>query len=219
LSVFYQLEDHALGKYGNDRALVFEGRTWTYKELYQTTLKYGTWLKTRYNIKPKEVVAMDFTNSEKFIFVWLGLWAIGAKPAFINYNLTGKALAHCIRVSTTRLVLVDPEIQQNITQEVQDELSGVQFETFSPELEAEVMSTTGVREDDAARAEDKAQNMAILIYTSGYVHLTSLISWNCLLRTYPWGCLQSPTSTGTLWPVIKYANSEPVQLASLKVQS
>lgn len=114
---------------------------------------------------------MDFMNSEKFIFLWLGLWAIGAKPAFINYNLTGKALAHCIRVSTTRLVLVDLEIEHNVTQEVKDELSRVQFETFSPELEAEAMTTKGVREDDAVRAEDKASNMAILIYTSGCVSL------------------------------------------------
>jgi hypothetical protein len=100
LNVFYGLEDHALGKQANTILLIFEGRQWTYKEVYQTALKYGTWLKTRYNIKPKEVVAMDFVNSEKFIFLWLGLWAIGAKPAFINYNLTGKALHQSLDCST-----------------------------------------------------------------------------------------------------------------------
>jgi acyl-CoA synthetase (AMP-forming)/AMP-acid ligase II len=183
LSVFYMLEDHALGKRGNDRALVFEGRQWTYKEVYDTVLKYGTWMKKKYNIKPKEIVAMDFMNSEKFLFVWLGLWAIGAKPAFINYNLTGKALSHCIRVSASRLCLFDPQIQQHVTQEVLDDLPGVQFEAFSPELEAEVMATNAVREKDSVRAEDKSQNMAILIYTSGTTGLPkgAVVSWNKIL--------------------------------------
>lgn len=179
LSYFYVLENHALGKHANDVGLIFEGKQWTYKEIYQIALKTGTWLKTKYDIKSKEIVAMDFMNSEKFVFLWLGLWAIGAKPAFINYNLTGKALAHCIRVSTSRLIFYDPQISGNDTQEVRDELPGVQFELFSPELEAEIAATEGVREDDASRAEDKASNMAILIYTSGTTGLPkgAIVSW------------------------------------------
>lgn len=183
LNLFYQLEEHALGKQANTVMLIFEGRQWTYKEAYQTAVKYGTWLKIKYSIKPKEVVAMDFVNSEKFIFIWLGLWAIGAKPAFINYNLTGKALAHCIRVSTARITLVDLNIEDKITQEVRDELPNVQFQTFSPELEAEVMSTEGVREPDDARTDDKSHNMAILIYTSGTTGLPkgAIVSWKKIL--------------------------------------
>jgi acyl-coenzyme A synthetase/AMP-(fatty) acid ligase len=183
LNVFYKLEEHALGKRANHVLLIFEGRQWTYKEVYQTALKYGTWLKTRYNVKPKEIVAIDFVNSEKFIFIWLGLWAIGAKPAFINYNLTGKALAHCIKVSTARLLLVDPGIQDKVTQEVQNELPSVKCEIFGPELEAEVMSTEGVREPDIVRTDDKSQNLAILIYTSGTTGLPkgAIISWTKIL--------------------------------------
>jgi acyl-coenzyme A synthetase/AMP-(fatty) acid ligase len=183
LNLFYQLEDHALGKQANHIALIFEGRQWTYKEVYQTALKYGTWLKTRYSVKPKEIVAMDFVNSDIFIFVWLGLWAIGAKPAFINYNLTGKALAHCIRVSTARLILVDFDIRDKITQEVQDELPNVQFQIFDPQLEAEAMSTKAVREPDKVRTDDKAHNLAILIYTSGTTGLPkgAIVSWKKIL--------------------------------------
>ena len=56
-----------------------------------------------------EIVAMDFVNSEVFVWVWFGLWSIGAKPAFLNYNLTGKPLVHTVKTSTARLVLVDEE--------------------------------------------------------------------------------------------------------------
>lgn len=168
LNLFYVLEDYALKKKTADNiCLIFEGRQWTYKEVYQTVLKQGTWLKKNYGIKPQDIVVMDFMNSEKFIFMWLGIWSIGAKPAFINYNLTGKALAHCIRVSTSKIVFVDPEVQTNVTQEVRDELPGIQFEVFTPQLEAEVATIEPVRVPDADRAESKRQGMAIVIYTSG----------------------------------------------------
>jgi acyl-CoA synthetase (AMP-forming)/AMP-acid ligase II len=179
LSLIYVLEEHAKGKLANEVFLVFEGRQWTYKETYETALKYGTWFKTKFGVKSKEVVAMDFMNGEKFLFVWFGLWSIGAKPAFLNYNLTGKALAHCIGVSTARLVLVDPEFQNNIPQEVRDELSSIKFEIFTPELEAEVMCTEAVRVEDSELSENLAQNMAILIYTSGTTGLPkpAIVSW------------------------------------------
>lgn len=64
---------------------------------------------------------MDFVNSEVFIWVWFGLWSIGAKPAFINYNLTGKPLVHTIKTSTARLVLVDEEGKDNFQEEVLQE--------------------------------------------------------------------------------------------------
>jgi hypothetical protein len=179
LNLFYVLEDYANGKLADHALLIYNGRQWTYKEVYEIALKYGTWLKTRYKVKSKEIVAMDFMNGEKFIFIWLGLWSIGAKPAFINYNLTGKALAHCVKVSMTRLILVDPEIQHNVTKDVRDDLPDVQFVLFSPEIEAEAMSTDGVREPDSCRTETKSQNMAMLIYTSGTTGLPkgAIVSW------------------------------------------
>lgn len=185
LNGFYVLEDHAKGKLANNVFLIYEGKQWTYKETYEIALKYGTWFKTKYGIKSKEVVAMDFMNSEKFIFIWFGLWAIGARPAFINYNLTGKALTHCVGVSTSRLLLVDPQVQDNVTQEVRDELSNVQFEILTPDLEAEVMSTDGIRVPDSERSETLGQNMAILIYTSGTTGLPkgAIVSWRKVVIT------------------------------------
>lgn len=179
LNLFYVIEEHAKGKLANEVFIVFEGKKWTFKETYDAALKYGTWFKTKYGVKSKEVVAMDFMNGEKFLFVWFGLWSIGAKPAFINYNLTGKALAHCINVSTTRLILVDPQVQDKVTQEVRDELPKVQFEFFTADLEAEVMSTEAVRVADSELTETLAQNMAILIYTSGTTGLPkpAIVSW------------------------------------------
>jgi acyl-CoA synthetase (AMP-forming)/AMP-acid ligase II len=72
-------------------------------------------------VQKEEVVAIDFVNSEVFIWVWFGLWSIGAKPAFINYNLTGAPLFHTVRTSTARLVLVDKSGQENFKESVMAE--------------------------------------------------------------------------------------------------
>lgn len=100
--------------------LVYEEKSWTYKEVYDIVLKYGTWLKTTYAIAPKEIVAMDFMNSPLFIFLWMGIWSIGATPAFINYNLTGDPLVHSVKSSAARILFVDPEVKTQFTREVVD---------------------------------------------------------------------------------------------------
>ena len=179
LNLFYVLEAHALGKQANAVFIIFEGKQYTYKETYDLVLKYGTWLKTKHNVQSKEVVAMDHMNSANFIFLWFGLWSIGAKPAFINYNLSGKALAHCVTSSTARLFLVDPELSANIDDDLRASLVGVHIEVLTPSIGAEILSTVEAREPDTSRSEDKAQNMAALIFTSGTTGLPkpAIVSW------------------------------------------
>ena len=83
-------------------------------------LRYGTWFKNR-GVEKDEIVAMDFVNSDSFIWVWFGLWSIGAKPAFINTGLSGKSLVHSIKTSTARLVLVDQEAKDKFDESVMRE--------------------------------------------------------------------------------------------------
>ncbi|KAF2032216.1 acetyl-CoA synthetase-like protein [Setomelanomma holmii] len=117
LNVFYELEAHAQSSRANHPWIIFQGNTWTYAQAYDIVLKYGVWLKHK-GVEKDDIVAMDFINSEVFIWVWFGLWSIGARPAFINYNLTGKPLIHTIKTSTARLVLVDEEGKDKFTEEV-----------------------------------------------------------------------------------------------------
>ena len=177
VNLFYKLEEHAHSKHTADRTfLVYEGKSWTFKETYDIVLKYGTWMKTTYGIGPKEVVALDFQNSAQFLFVWFALWAIGANPAFINYNLTSKPLLHCIKTSSARIVFVDEGVKSQFSSEVLDELSSTSFRNGKGCVEVvyvgedvgnKVMTVQGAREPDSSRAGVEGLQMAILIYTSG----------------------------------------------------
>jgi len=187
-NLFYALEQHAATKGTADRQfLVYEGKSWTFKEGYDTALRYGTWLKTTHAIAPKEIVAVDFMNSPQFVFLWMGLWSIGAIPAFINYNLTGDPLLHSLKTSTTRIVFVDPEIKHHFTQEVTDTLASsnardgkgpMQIVHFDAPLEQHISRVQGEREPDKSR-EAVRLDLAALIFTSGTTGLPkpSFVSW------------------------------------------
>ncbi|KAF3762177.1 acetyl-CoA synthetase-like protein [Cryphonectria parasitica EP155] len=180
LSLFYDLEYWAHNsKTADTPFLLFEDRSWTYRQALEQALKHGTWLRETFGIKKDDIVAMDFTNSDTFVFVWLGLWAVGAKPAFINYNLAGPALIHCARAAGAAIMLVDPAVAHNVDDFVRRELAGVRLEVFSAEHRQQVAATTPVRLPDEQRADEGVYSMANLIYTSGTTGLpkAAVVSW------------------------------------------
>lgn len=180
LNVFYVLEAQALDKAtGAKSFILFEGRSVSYAEAYETVLRYGAWLKEHRGVREGDVVALDYENSDTFVFVWFALWAIGAKPAFINYHLQGAALAHCLRASTARLAIVDPRVAESVSENVRKEVSGMEFVVFVPELEAEAQRQEPVRYPDAVRTEKEPTDMAMLIYTSGTTGMPkpAIMSW------------------------------------------
>ncbi|TAQ88455.1 hypothetical protein B7494_g3224 [Chlorociboria aeruginascens] len=217
LNIFYILEANALGKHANSTFLIFEGRSWTYKQTYDMVLKYGTWFRTVHGVKPKEVVVMDFMNSDKFIFLWFGLWSIGAKPAFVNYNLKGKALAHCIQVSTARLAIIDSEVTENITEEVKNQLPNIEFLIFTLEMESSILSTEGIRSEDSTRSESKASNMAVLIYTSGTTGLpkpaifTAMVGVMSVISIGATISIGKKFSTQTFWNEVRETKATIIQ--------
>ncbi|KAL6816697.1 hypothetical protein V8C40DRAFT_229484 [Trichoderma camerunense] len=181
INLFYTLETSAQNpRLANQLLLIFEGRTYTYAQAYDKILRYGHWIRTQFDVKPQDVVAMDFENSDTFIFIWFALWSIGAKPAFINYNLSGKPLSHCIEAAKTKLCLIDPAVASKFDDEsVKQALPNVNFVIFTSEAEAEASSTAPERAPNSARSDDSMANMAMLIYTSGTTGLPkpAVVSW------------------------------------------
>jgi acyl-CoA synthetase (AMP-forming)/AMP-acid ligase II len=185
---FYTLESWAQ-KTPDQVFLIYNGKSFTYLEAYETSIRYGTWMKQRFNLKSEDIVAMDFMNSEVFLWVWFGLWAIGAKPAFINYNLTGGPLIHCVKTSGTRILLVDQEVFQGIDEDTKKALANPGFREdggnlevvpFTPAIMSEIDQTLGKREPNKARGGQLVKGMAALIYTSGTTGLPkpAIVSWS-----------------------------------------
>lgn len=99
LTTYDVFEEQALKNRPNQIFLVFEGREYTYREFFDHVNAVGKWLSDELGIQPEEVVALNAPNGPEFLMMWLALDGIGAVPSFINYNLTGKSLVHCVKVS------------------------------------------------------------------------------------------------------------------------
>ncbi|KAI1088648.1 acetyl-CoA synthetase-like protein [Rostrohypoxylon terebratum] len=182
-STFYVLEQKATTKASKDRPyILFQDKSWTFYQVYEMALKYGHWFKTKYGIKPKEIVAVDLQNSDHFVFVCFGLWSIGAKPAYINYNLTGQPLVHCVKTAEPVLMLVDPEVAFKVDDGVREKLGDLRIELVTDELKAEVFATEAIRPPDDLRGGQLSKDMAILIYTSGTTGMpkAAIVSWKKL---------------------------------------
>ncbi|KAF2085081.1 fatty acid transporter protein [Saccharata proteae CBS 121410] len=161
--------------------------SYTYAEAYEHVLRYAGSLKRRYRVKKGEVVAVDMMNGPRFLWCWFALWSLGAVPAFINYNLCGEALLHCIRVSTARLVLVDEgaAVWDKYDERVKAglaEKNTVEAVVLEKEVMQEIESAKPFLAANTERSGLKHQDMALLIYTSGTTGLPkpAVVSWGKL---------------------------------------
>jgi acyl-CoA synthetase (AMP-forming)/AMP-acid ligase II len=178
-NAFYRLEEIATSKSANRIGILFEDRSWTYAQMYDAAIKYGNYLKSKYDLKPKDIVALDLMNSDYFILLCFGLWSIGVKPAFINYNLTGDTLCHCVETANSVLMLVDPDVAANVDDVARQRLGGLRIDYVTPEFISAAMATEPVRPPNELRSGDLGRDMAILIYTSGTTGLpkAAIVSW------------------------------------------
>lgn len=166
VSLFYVLEETCKKRW-NEEAIWSREGCYTYGQLYENTLRYAQFMIDQ-GIKPKELVAMYLTNSPHFIFVWFATMAIGAAPAFINYNLEGKALLHCLDVCETKLIIVDDDqaCQQRINaSRAEIEARGMKIALLDDTLKQKVASISPDRPGDEWRNDTKPGFPWALIYT------------------------------------------------------
>jgi len=181
LNLFYTLESYATSKSTENRIFLrFEDKAHSYAQIYDTAIRYGNYLKHHRGIKKGDLVALDFQNTDTFVFLLFGCWSIGARPALINYNLSGAPLVHCIKRAAARLILIDPVVAANVGDDVRSELPEVAFEIVTPELEQRMLAMEAIRPDDELRNDAKGDDMAMLIFTSGTTGLpkAAVVSWD-----------------------------------------
>lgn len=56
-------------------------------------------------VQKGEMVALNGPNSPEYLMLWFALEAVGARVSYVNWNLTGTALAHSIKVSVFLLLV------------------------------------------------------------------------------------------------------------------
>lgn len=165
----------------NEEAIWSREGCYTWKELYAQSNRYSQYLLSL-GFKSRELVAFYLTNSPEFIMAVLGVWALGAAPAMINYHLAGEALVHCIKISGAKLLLVDwdDECRARI-EEVRGQLEGdlgIRIIILDAATKAHINSLEPIRPPDEMRSRMPPDYPMALIYTSGSTGYPKAISFS-----------------------------------------
>ncbi|KAI9260744.1 hypothetical protein BDA99DRAFT_560803 [Phascolomyces articulosus] len=112
IHLYYRFRDRAKATPHNV-FLVFEGRSYTYRELELASNRLAHWLLDQ-KVKPQDVVCMMEQNHPTFFITFWAILKIGAIPALINTNLNEDALLHCLFIADSRFFLFDPLFEAQV---------------------------------------------------------------------------------------------------------
>ncbi|KAJ9213165.1 hypothetical protein DTO166G4_5158 [Paecilomyces variotii] len=162
--------DEVVKKYPTTTCIWSREGVYTFREVHALASKYGHYFLS-IGVKRGDLVAFYLQNSPEFLIVWLGLLSIGASPAAINYNLSGDALVHCLKISGANILLVDEDEQcrRNIeaSREILERELNLKLITLDSSLKAHVQTFSDKPADEQYRKNFPRQAPAILLYTSG----------------------------------------------------
>jgi fatty-acyl-CoA synthase len=153
-------------------AIQFEGRHITYRELNESANRYANWAMDL-GIKRGEVVALLMENRPEFLFAWIGMAKFGAVTALINSNLTGQPLAHSLRISEARHIILGAELAEHyhginggLEIEPQVWATGGTVEGAA-DLDKALAAVSSQPVDASSRIGMKTRDNLFYIYTSG----------------------------------------------------
>ncbi|TPX36350.1 hypothetical protein SmJEL517_g01575 [Synchytrium microbalum] len=93
--------------------LVFEDVKWTWIEFNRDVNKMANWL-ISVGVKRLDHVCLIMENAPQFLLTWMACGRIGAAASFINFNLKGRNLEHCVNLSEARIIVVDSIFSANV---------------------------------------------------------------------------------------------------------
>jgi acyl-CoA synthetase (AMP-forming)/AMP-acid ligase II len=91
-----------------EQAIWSRSGCYTWPETYDMSNRYSQFMLSL-GVEKRTLVGFYLTNSPQMVFAWLGSWGIGCGPAMINNNLSGEALIHCVKLSDSKILLVDSD--------------------------------------------------------------------------------------------------------------
>ena len=98
-------------KHANERpgqpCILYEEEMYTYAEVAWNANRTARWIRgSEPALKKGDVVCVLLYNGPTFVWTMLGLMKLGVVASFINFNLKGAALLHCIQVSNPKKLLI-----------------------------------------------------------------------------------------------------------------
>jgi len=100
-------------RYPDKVAIVYDGKTYTYRDLDEKSLRFANALR-RIGIEKGDKVSLLMTNSADYMFAYFGIIRSGAVVVAVNYRLAAPELRYIIGHSDSRIVVMDNEYYEII---------------------------------------------------------------------------------------------------------
>jgi len=97
--------------FGPNVAFIEGERQWSYDDMETYANRVAAWAKSL-ELVQGDTVAVFARNRLEYIPLWFGLTKLGVIPALLNYQLAGKALAHCVNISDAKHVIMDIDMAE-----------------------------------------------------------------------------------------------------------
>ncbi|EED20673.1 bifunctional fatty acid transporter/acyl-CoA synthetase (FAT1), putative [Talaromyces stipitatus ATCC 10500] len=164
-----------VNKQGSAEALWFENKTWTYDQLKDYADRLAAYVYAQ-GIRTGDFVAVYTINSPEMVFIVYALSKLGVVAAMINTNLRDETFKHCLKISTSKLILSTPDLAEFVRSDdipkfslnvssfdsvlnIPDDTTLITSETLAQIPESDVSSILP--------AKRSPPDLAVLIYTSG----------------------------------------------------
>jgi acyl-CoA synthetase (AMP-forming)/AMP-acid ligase II len=163
ISILRTLQDH-VQNFSNEDCIWTREQTYSWEEALAMVLRYASWF-LDLGVKRDECVAFYLQNSAEFMFAWMGLLAINAYPAMVNFNLEGGGLVHCVRISKARIILIDDELSHRVLENDDLKSMGLKMLILNDELKTRIKDSAVVELPESATQGANDMSTLALRYT------------------------------------------------------
>eukprot|EP00753_Platysulcus_tardus_P006205 PLAT14029.1.p2 GENE.PLAT14029.1~~PLAT14029.1.p2 ORF type:complete len:677 (+),score=327.57 PLAT14029.1:41-2032(+) len=163
-------------KYGDAPFLLFEGVTYSWREIEAEANRVANWAIHTARLVCKDVVVVMMENRVEFISTILGLAKVGIVAAMINTSLMGRGLIHVTSTAKAKAVIVGRELLSSYDAvRSHADLAGLPFylhgggavPDWASSLEAALLEVSTERPHFEVRAGLRPKDSMFYIYTSG----------------------------------------------------
>ena len=156
----------------NNIAIEFDNKKYTYREMDNEANKIANWAIGK-GYKTGDVISLLMENKPEYIFTWFGLAKVGITIACLNNNIKSKSLAHCIKKSGSRSLIISSDLMENLAS-AQEHIDG-ELDVYTAgqdvqgyeSLEESLNENGAVRPNSSMRQDLSNSQSLFYIYTSG----------------------------------------------------
>jgi fatty-acyl-CoA synthase len=150
-------------EHGPRPALVGPAETLSYTQLADRARRVALWALAE-GVGANGAVGLMMPNRPDYVTLWMGLTRVGRTVALINTNLSGEALAHCLRAAEVSDLIVDAPLRAAAERAVPRACRLWHYDSPAA-LGLDLYENTPL--DEATCPFPAPRDVALLIYTSG----------------------------------------------------